>query len=249
MGFDWAIILWAVFIIIVGGISFWLALQSMKGYVELPKANLIYNLYLVRTPEKFTQDTLSKIYNLSLQKQSQISLERLIRGNDKVLILFMPEGLAEDFPELSLLPIEDYLSMFNESSNKPNQVSLGQSYVWSIENSKNHFDIKPEFLDSANFSSDELFSLQVVVFPEKGKNNVFQVTLRGLVSYPEAYKRVELVKQVQKLISQNSSLKKLDKSINSGILFENFFKRTFVPREVSKAQISSDQLYNLLRAA
>lgn len=239
MGFDWIIILWVAFILIVGGVSFWLALRSMKGYEELPKANLVYNLYLVRTPEKFTQDTLSKIYNLSLQKQSQISLERLIRGNDRVLILFMPEDIIYSFPELSLLPIEDYIG---------GTVSLEQSYVWSIENSKNHFDIKPDFLDPANFSGDELFSLQVVAFPEKGKNNIFQVTLRGLVSYPEAYKRVELVKQVQGLIFQNSSLKKPEKNINSGILFKNFFKRTFVPREVAKAQISSEQLYNLLRS-
>lgn len=238
MGFDWIIILWAVFILIVGGVSFWLALRSMKGYEELPKANLVYNLYLVRTPENFTPDTLEKIYNLSLQKDSQISLERLIRGTDKVLILFMPDELVPEFSELSLLPIEDYIG---------GMASLGQSYVWSIENSKNDFDINREFLDSVKFSGDEFFSLQVVAFPEKGKSGVFQVTLRGLVSHPEASKRIELVKQVQESITEGSSLGKQEKNINSGILFENFFKRTFVPREVAKTQIGRDQLFNLLR--
>lgn len=239
MGFDWIIIVWVVFILIVGGVSFWLALRSMKGYEELTKANLVYNLYLVRTPENFTQDTLKKVYQLSLQKDSQISLERLIRGSDKVLILFMPDDLVSSFPELNLLPVEDYIG---------GMTSSGQSYVWSIENTKNQFDINPGFLDSVKLSGEEFFSLQAVAFPEKGKNDLFQITLRGLVSYPDAVKRVELVKQVQGLIAQGASLKKVETNINSSSLFENFFKRTFVPREVSKNPIDVSQLFNLIKS-
>lgn len=240
MGFDWTIALWLVFILIVGGVSFWLALRSMKGYEEFPKSNLAYNLYLVRTPENFTQETLTKIYNLSLQKESQISLERLIRGADNVLTLFMPEELTASFPELNLLPIEDYLG---------GMTNLEQSYVWSIENSKTNLGINPGFLNSIKLSGDEFFSLQVVAFPEKGKNNIFQVTLRGLVSYPEAVKRIKLTKAIQDNISKNSTLNKASKNQNTANLFENFLRRTFVPREVTKNHISSEQLYNLLQTS
>lgn len=237
---DWTLFIWIPIILAVGMVSFFLALRSMRDYEELPKGNINYSLYLVGQPQNFNPSTLEKIYQLSSNIKTQVSFEKLIRGEEKVLTLFLPEEIVSDLEELGLLPIEDYISPMSEHG----KFSLEQSYIWNMESTKKNFEIKEGLWDSINLTGTQFFAFQVVAYPEK---NNFQVTLRGLVSYPESAKRVELVKTIQAAFSKNSSLKASFK--NTSLLFGNFFRRTFVPKEVLKMHFSSDQLYNLLRAS
>lgn len=247
---DWTLLIWTPVILAVGVVSFFLALRSMKDYEELPKGNINYSLYLIGQPQNFNRSTLEKIYQQSFRIKTQVSFEKLIRGEDKVLTVFLPEGVATSFPELGLLPIEDYIS----PTLKPGKFSLKQSYVWSMEIPKNNLGFIRGIWDQINLREDQFFSFQIVAFPEQGKQSLrsdelkdnFQVTLRGLVSFPESVKRVETVKTVQEILSKNSNLKVSTKGKNTALLFENFFRRTFVPKEVLKTHISSGELFNIL---
>ena len=105
-------ILWFILFFLIIAISFVLAYQSMKDYVEKPANLNVYSLYLIRNLQALTIAILDEIYSALRTQDSLISFEKLFKGQKNALVVFGPKTILEKFdPQLNLLELEDYTNV------------------------------------------------------------------------------------------------------------------------------------------
>lgn len=104
-------VLWFVLFFLIIAISFVLAYQSMKDYVEKPALNA-YSLYLIRNPLALTSQLLDEIYLALNSQDSLVSFEKLFKGQKSALVVFGPKAILDKFNgRLNLLELEDYTNV------------------------------------------------------------------------------------------------------------------------------------------
>lgn len=244
------IIIWLILIALVVVASFVLAFRSMRDYQDIPLANLSYTLFLVQDFQQFNEETLKKIYNFLAQSDGIISLERLFRGPDRVFIIFAPSNFGLNFPELNLLELEDYLAEFMENSIRPEdskKVWVDDTYTWSIAPKTNPKElmVREGFLQNIPLSQGQSFFWQVVAAPSYKKYD-FQITVRAMTVDPDSARRVNLVKIIEREITESTGLIRNQKQEPSKNLFKAYQLRSLIPQELSKFVLSAKELLKLL---
>ncbi len=252
------LLFWVIGITIVLAVSFFLALRSMKDFKDTHVSHIPYTLYLVRNPHQLSLETLAKIHQLILDLNGIISFERLIKGEDKVLVIYCPTSLKDQLPELALLELEDYLEPITVQTPLPNKTSLNQILGWTIaskNNTKKVLTIKTEFLNLLDLRDSQKFFLQIVCQPiinkksdpESAKFGEYQTTMRVLVADPNPNDRVELAKKMDQALFDATGLIKQAREQPNQTIYEEYIKRVFVPKEVTKNYLCSQEIVGLIK--
>lgn len=231
--------IWVIIFILIILASLFMAFRSMRTYQELPAKKAEFSLFLVRNEQLFNQETLNKIYHLALHDDLTFSVERLLKGDEKALVLFIPKKFAHHLIELDLLELEEYAKdsvlshafVFAEVKNPKAEHSLE-----SAQNFFNHF----------NLEENQQFFWQIVAQPIKNELPKFQVTIRGMIIEPDSNKRIELIKLIDQKITDSTGLIRQDKPQPAALVFESFQTRSLVPKEVSSFLINSNQFLKLI---
>lgn len=250
MNFDIDILYWGLGVAVLALISLGFAFRSMRDYEELPPNSHDYSLFLIRNIAGLTIETLHKIHSLSLANECIFSFERLVKGNQTVLAVYMPVSLTSHLSELALLELEDYLTPVGKKElPHSKRVELDHSYVFTLKlkNPKQPWVIKTPPLSDLSINENARVDLQLVCFAHKGIVPTFQSTLRCLVSDKQAIERVEVVKKVKNKIMEETNLVPVLSSKNMTKLFESFSKRTFIPKQVLHHPISLQEILDLLK--
>jgi hypothetical protein len=243
--------IWIILFIIVIVISFILAYRSMKDFKEIPiTPNLEYGLFLVKNTALFNLAYLSRIHKFITEQKSIISFERLLKGEESVLVIFGPKNILTSFPELELMELEDFLLPVSSPQNfdDPNKVSVNQTMGFQIsskQDPKKSLIVAPDFLKNLSLGENQRLFWQVVVSGLKEDSN-FQVTLRALVNEPNAGTRAELAKKISAHIVEKTELNLSQRDETTSKVFDDFKKRALVPSEVAKFNVTSDELSGLL---
>ncbi len=240
--------IWVLFFILIIIASAVLAYRSMIDFQELPATSLAYGLFLIRHKRNFNLSTLEKLSSFALNSEAIISLERLFKGQESVLVLYGPSNIASSFPELELLELEDYLDPKQGSSldqQDPNKVNINQALAWVIapkNNPKKALKVEPQFLRLLELDPAQRFFWQIVLFPQDSN---FQVTIRAMVTEKDPGKRVEIAKKVSTQITEDTGLIRQPKQESSGKIYQAIQKRTLVPKEVSQFILSGEEILSL----
>lgn len=165
-------ILWLTLFLLIVGISFILALRSMKEFHEIPrKSQADYGLFLIRQIKNLDARLLDSLRQLLIAEEAIVSLERLFKGRQAALTIFGPKNILAKFQtELDILELEDYTAGFREN----------EMVVWEIEAGE-IFKLNPPQLEA-----EEQFFWQVIL---AGKN---QVQIRAAVLSKDPMRRVML---------------------------------------------------------
>jgi hypothetical protein len=243
--------IWIILFIIVVVVSFILAYRSMKDFKEIPiTPNVEYGLFLIKNITLLDKLYLERIHKFSLEQKSIISFERLLKGGESVLVIYGPKNILTSFPELELVELEDFLLPISSPQNfdDPNKVSVNQSLGFQISSKadpKKSVIVSPEFLKNLNLEESQKLFWQVVVASLKEDNN-FQVTLRALVNEPNAGTRAELAKKISSHIVEKTGLSLSQRDETTSKVFDDFKKRALIPSEVTKFNVTSEELLGLL---
>ncbi len=237
--------IWIGLFFVVLIVSFFLAMRSMKNFQDLPTAHLEYSLFLLQNPENLTHSTLKKLHDFALQLDTLISLEKLTKGSQTVLTIFVPNQFITQFPELGLLELEDYISLEPEKDEK--KISKNEALPWVIapKNSKKDLQLNDSFFKKLSLNEMQHFFWQIVLQPLKTNTN-FQATIRAMVVEKIPAERVNVAKRIDSLINETTGLIKEAKVASSGTIFESFAKRTIVPKEVSSFELNGEEVLKLL---
>lgn len=227
--------IWFLLIIILIVLAFYLALRSMTGYQDIPKAKE-YGLYLIRNFHSFNEAFLEKLVSLDEIN----SLERIYKGGNNALVWYCPKKWGEKFPEAMLLEIEDYAQKVPEGRVQSWEIGTKQglgSRVQGIEK-------KYGFLNGLELGEEEQVYFQIVCNPLKG---AFQTTLRAVVVAENSIKRADLAKELDRKMTEQSPLRRLNKKQTSLQIFKSFKERGIYPKEVKKQLLPKEELLALLR--
>ncbi len=223
----------------------------MKDFKEIPiTPSVEYGLFLVKNTAMLTKEYLDKIHQFSLENKAIISFERLIKGEESVLVIMGPKNMVTGFAELGLIELEDFLLPVSQPQNfdDPNKVSVNQSLGFVIsakDDPKKHLMISPGFLKQLNLEPNQKFFFQIVLSALK-ENSQFQLTIRALVNDADASKRAELAKKLGSHIAESTGLKIEEREETTTKIFMDFQKRALVPSEVSKFNLTADEVLGLL---
>lgn len=241
---DLNLLWWILAVIILVIISYFLARRSMKDFEELPPVEHSYSLFLIRNLGAITPELAQRIHT---QNEYIFSFERLNKGGEQVVALFMPSSYAPKFRELNLLEIEDYL-VGDGASKVVGKVSKDKSFILLLGvkgDPKLNINVR-EVFNGLELKEDELLSFQIVLAGDSKQTNLFQTTIRCLISNTDPVKRIEIAKKLMGLIeNQNTGLTVQNKEGTAP--FEGFLRRTYVPKEVAKSVLSLDDILRLLK--
>ena len=229
--------IWIIIFLVIIMVSLFLAARSMQGFQEEPKEELAYGLFLIRNIRSLDESVIRKLHSFSKSLNAHFSLERLFKGSETVLVMYAPKSVAENFPELDLFELENYLSAEN----------VNESTAWVIQpknNPKKELITKNGFLKMLDLTPDQKFFWQIVLNSENTED--FQVTLRAVVLEKDAHKRIELAKKIDKEISDSTGLIKQVREQSSSSIFEDYEKRKIFPRQAQKFMLNPLEILKLL---
>jgi len=257
------ILFWLVGLTIVIALSFYLASRSMKDFKETPKKDINFTLFYVKNAFKLDSNIINKIHNLLLPSGAICSFEKLIKGQEAALIIYGPAQIKAQLPELELVELEDYLATPPKEGESqipdPKKFELNKSFAWTLSsknNDKKKLEVKSDFLKLLELNDDQKFCWQIVCHPVKtkkedsgsgGADGNFQVTIRCMIVDPDPVKKVELAKRMDQEIFNSTGLNKEARQETTQQIFQDYGKRAFIPKEVSKFILNSEEIYNLIR--
>lgn len=259
------ILFWIVGLTVVITVSFYLALKSMKDFKETPHKNVNYAYFYIKNAFKLDALVINKIHKLLLPANAICSFEKLVKGSEKAVVIYCPSQIKNELPELELVELEDYLAEppkegESQTPEDPKKFELNKSFAWTISaknNDKKKLEVTTNFLKMLDLKDDQKFCWQIVCYPiSKSKNTdhqnsaeiaKFQITIRCLVVDPDPVKRVELAKKMDEEIFNSTGLTKEARQNTTQQIFNDYRKRSFIPKEVSKFILSSEEIYSLIR--
>lgn len=229
-----------------------MAYRSMRDYEEFPDSLSLNSLFFIGNPQNLTADTLKKLHDLNLIKKHFFSLEKLIKGKDKALVIFGSRELSKNFPELNLVEIEDYLaseSNLLSPDSFEKKVNVNQVLSWLIEpknNPKKMLHVGEE-LKKLNLEDDQKVFIQAVLMPiGNSGGTVFQSTLRIMVAQVDSIKRVEFAKKINQTVTSSTGLNKHEDNFPESKKFDSFRQRSLIPKEVEEFSLSADEVLTLM---
>jgi hypothetical protein len=225
--------IWIILIAIIAVVSFILALKSMKDFQEIPADELGYSLFLIRNRSGINAELLTRILHQISDLKSHISFERLFKGGEEALVMYAPVDFIKDYPELDSLEIENYL---------PNKDFVTS---WVIKPKKEaEVNISQMLFEGLNLEEMQQFFFQIVA--GRSVPGQFQTTIRSMVVEKDPVKRINLAKTIEENLKQNSGLTKSDINKPSGVVYEDFSKRSIIPKEVEKFSLGPNKILELL---
>lgn len=239
--------IWYVGLFICAVISFFLAWRSMRDFQEAPEVKSTdYGLFLIRNSENLTEEVFSAL--LDSLKGLIASFERIKKGSSEALVGYLPHFIQSQFPSLGMVEIEDYILGRNETQNDSfilsRQLNLDDSFAWTLQSKKKQkpsldrksldFDLQP----------DQYVAFQLVC--EGGSTEKVQITPRVIVKDSHPQHKIELIKKVKKIIDQNTSLLSDSSLIHAGV-FQDYKKRTLVPKQVRSFEVEKKALFDFLK--
>jgi hypothetical protein len=227
-------------------ISFFLAWKSMEDFQESPAKDLSYQLYLLRDLTPFNAQFFQKLHNYLLKEKTFLSVEKLYKGKESVIVVYAPESFIKSFPEFNLLLLEDYLALTKaEQQNDRNKISIDKAFTFDIKPTS-QISIKEENLGNVVLKENQRSFFQIVCAPIKGAGNLFQVTVRFMVSDQTPQKRLELAKLMMLQVKKILGLESNNKRKPSKALFRAYGKRMLVPKEVKSFVLSGEMILKLI---
>lgn len=180
-------ILWIILFLLIVGISFLLALRSMRDYQEIPQTKTTeYGLFLIRQIENFDENILNSLREHIHAENLILSIERLFKGKQTALAVFGPKKVLGNFADrLNLLELEDYADL-NHEDTFTWEIGMKNSKNISLENLNNNFKNMPEL------AGEDQFFWQVVI----GKN---QTQIRAAFFNKDPQRREVLIPLLQDL--------------------------------------------------
>ena len=229
------VVIFLAFLIVV--VSFISAYLSMKDFQDFPEEKLGYSLFLIRNLSFFNKAFLDHLREKTLNHATLISFERLFKGKKTALVVYGPKTLLEQYAdELALLELEDY----------HDKLSKKDLFCWEVTPMRGkREDIFASFL-KVYLKDDEQILLQFVLEPLKiGKN--FQVTGRVGVVAEDSSRRADIAKEVDNLLLTKASFRKKKTGRKTIQVYDAFKKRALVPKEVSKSDLSSQEITEIMQ--
>lgn len=242
--------LWIIAIIIILIVSLFLALRSMKDFQEPSTGRTSFSLFLIRNISALDTSTLVKIAQITQNLDGSFALERLSKGSDFVLAIFGPSSIQTQLPELNLLELEDYLEDPKKDPTipiDPKKTQVNDSLAWVISakaDPKKQLILKEGFLKKLDLQSDQHVFLQIVLHPQK--NNGLQATIRILVSDKNPNQRIELSKKIDEQIIMYANLQSQPRIQTTLEVFEEYRKRSFIPKEIAEFSLTTQEILDLL---
>lgn len=241
--------LWVILFIVVVIISLFLAFRSMKDYQENPQEakHLTFALYLISQKNLIDEEVLKRIYQFSLKLNTIISFEFLKRGSDNALVVYAPTEFLTQFSALAPVELEDYLENPGKNGN-PTKLSVNNSIAWAItakSNPKKSLVITEDFF-KLDLGEDQGFYLQAVCLGHPKQADTFQVTIRAIIFDKDPNNRVALAKTITEKIQNNTNLSSKRKEEPTLQVFQDYQKRTLIPKEVSEFPLTVDEIKALI---
>lgn len=244
--------IWIIIFFIIILISSVLAYRSMRDYEEFPEDLSLNSLFFVGNPAGLTEATLQKMHSLLEAGKHFFALEKLMKGKEKAIVLYGPKEVIQNFPELSLVELEDYLTgggNLGFDQNESKTVNVNQVLSWLVEpknNLKKLLHVDKGLVNLVLDDSQKVF-IQVVLMPlEKGGQKVFQSTLRVMVADNDPIKRVELAKKVNQSFQEATGLIKREDAFPESKRFESFKQRSLIPKEVAEFYLTDQEILSLV---
>lgn len=242
--------IWIILFFVIILTSAVLAFRSMRDYEEFPENLNLNSVFFLGNPNAFTVETLKKLHGLLLGRKQFFSIERLIKGREKALVLFGPKELPGFLPELNLVELEDYLAdpgyIHTDSEKK---VNVNETITWLIEpknNVKRLLHIGSELKDLELAEGQRLF-VQVVGEPQGNKEGeYFQSTLRIMVYEKDSMERINLAKRVVGVFTDATGLNKHEDGFPEAKKFESFKKRALIPKEVVEFKLTAQEIFDIV---
>lgn len=236
-------LLWGLVTFFLVVVSYFLAKRSMKDFEELPDKSYGYSLFLIRNLEALGNAVAQKIYTISHQNDCVFSFERLSRGGEQAVVLFMPSKYAANFPELNLLEIEDYLIGETPAKNK---ITKDKSFIALLKlATPPNINIREQF-SKLELKDDEMVSFQIVTSADASSPGVLQATLRCLIYDNDPTRRIEIAKLIINLV-ENGNSGIIVQNKDGTAAFEGFLNRTYTPKEVAKSLLKIEDILSMLR--
>lgn len=239
------ILITILFLGLILGLAFTVALRSMKDFQERPSSKVNYGTFLIKDPSQFTSNFIEELNKLSLTKEARqkndppiISFEHLIRGKQIVIVVYAPKELMAKLP-LKLLELEDYTSKI--------PVTYVNCFELALTNKSLTKDFtNVSFTQGLEVDQEEYLFLQIVSSPIR-QTNSFQITVRVVVSARDSIRRITLARAYEANIKQATSLARSPNKRSSSANFEDYKRRGLLPGEVKKFILSSEDIFSLVK--
>jgi len=234
-------ILWLILFLLIIGISFILALRSMKDYQEIPeKAKAEYGLFLIRQTENFDADVLNSIGKFILDKGLIISVERLFKGSEAALTIFGPKEILDKFSQsLNLLELEDYMYELDTQDIAIWELGIKSSKNLQFDNPNNIFK------NLSELGKEDQFFWQVILGARKDKEDLlFQTQIRAAIYCKDPVKMKTLVALLQNL--KLGELTKVPQPFSAEQMM-GFFKQRSLSKDSNGPILTADGIMSLLR--
>lgn len=222
----------------------------MRDYEEFPDSLSLNSLFYIGNPQNLNLEIFKKLHDSNFTQKQFFSLEKLIKGKQKALVIFGPRELVKNFPELNLVEIEDYIGD-EVGQDFEKKVNVNQVLSWLIEpknNPKKVLHIGEEMKNLSVEDGQKIFIQSVLMPIGNTSEQIFQATLRVMVADPDPIKRVELAKKVDQIFSASTGLNKHEDNFPEGKKFDSFKQRSLIPKEVAEFPLTEEEVLSLLTA-
>lgn len=232
--------LWLILFLLVVGISFILALQSMREYQEIPRESRAdYGLFLVRQPERFDAKILASIHQKVLVESLILSVERLFKGSQSALTIFGPTKVLLSYnDQLNLLELEDYAAGLRAEDIAIWEVGLKNTSKFNPANLNNIF------YNLSQLGEEEQFFWQVVLSARKDEEKPFQTQIRAAVYCQDPPRRKVLASDLQTIAL--GELTKVPRPFSTQQMLDAFKQRS-LSKDSQGPIVSLDGALSLLK--
>lgn len=230
-------IFWVMLFILVVLISFFLAMQSMRNFREVPQAQEEdYGLFLIRKTINITLDLLDQLHTLILKEGFIVSFERLFKGSESTLVLFAPRRIAQNYlTSLDLIEIEDYTDV-------PKEGILGFEMGTKESNYNNNKNLQNFFVNFPKLEDTETIWWQLIIMAKKDR--FFEIVPRVVIRGRDLIRAAEIEKKLHHLAG--GFLIKIPKPYSIGQILQFYQQRNF-GKDMHNPTITSNEVLNLIR--
>lgn len=230
-------IFWVMLFILVVLISFFLAMQSMRNFREVPQAQEEdYGLFLIRKTINITLDLLDQLHTLILKEGFIVSFERLFKGSESTLVLFAPRRIAQNYLDLlDLIEIEDYTDV-------PKEGILGFEMGTKESNYNNNKNLQNFFVNFPKLEDTETIWWQLIIMAKKDR--FFEIVPRVVIRGRDLIRAAEIEKKLHHLAG--GFLIKIPKPYSIGQILQFYQQRNF-GKDMHNPTITSNEVLNLIR--
>lgn len=226
----------ATILIIV--IALFLAYRSMRDYRQLPQAGVEHGLYLVQNPGAVNPSLFRKIGQLMTSPEVLMSLEVVVKGSDKALVIYGPKQLVAQLPEANLLEIEDYQAGLAPEKTEILELNVRQKAGDYINTANLFADL--------GLSEDERFGWQMVIQPTDPPQPIWQATVRIFIWSATAQRQAEIRQQITARLTEQTKFEIQSSKLSLSQLLKVYAKRSLIPEELIKFPVNDQELTQIM---